>query len=405
MPGLGEKEQEYTSYEEGAYEVKFGEWFPTDDDGEPTLLVQQRWGEDIPVIRYRTVYLGETGEEQGPPGSIDPVTELPLFVEAFGGDSSRLPKVTMANVAQVLKLAAELMDGSTTVYVNDRGWIRGVEGMSVPEGPQLLAWGRVTSKNDAGQPSWVETEKTYGPVVFGRLKIATGQWEGVEVPFALSYDLEVDPERLVPCLRRLVDRRTGKSRLTASSQRAKLMIESYFGPIKTFPVEEIEDIYNIVPKMAELFEGSGKVGQGYINEKGQVDLNKLMPLPEGVEVKGTTKQAALEGMPEAEVPKKSPPDSSDLVAAQNALRQVITKETKDFEGDEAEAWEDIGEWKLTVDGKSWAGTHLAPIVEELGVGKFFAEYDVGTIKAILEALGYDTLAAGIGAEGEEAEDF
>lgn len=387
MPiGTKDVPSQYPTFEPGSvHEVKFKEWFPTDSEGVPYLVPQQRFGEETLVIRYRT----QIGDEDGPAASIDPMKELPLLVQTYGGDPTELPELQLKNMGQILLIAATLMKGTATVTVNDSGtWIGSTEGMTVPKGSYLLSWGRVTSFNTEGRPSWIPGQ--YGPLVYGRFEIAAGKFAGTEVPFFLPYDFVIDEETMEPCFKRT--EKTGQ--LTAGSQKMQNMILSYFGDPAEFRHELCEDIYNIIPELVTEFEKAKKVASGQVNERGAADLKTLSPPAEGLvpekAVKPTPKaKAEISVPPKKEAEPKPKAAEPDLAAAQNVLRNVVSVEVKNIYGDDAVAWEDEKDWILTETGKDWAGKDLAGLVDGLGIGRYFKEYTLEHIKQILEGLGYD----------------
>ena len=399
MCPIGEKDvpSQYPTFEAGSvHEVTFKEWFPVDSEGIPYLVPQNRFGEQTLIIRYRT----EIGEEDGPVGSIDPMRELPLFVQVFGGDPTELPELQIKNVGQALLIAGTLMKGTATVTVNDSGtWVGSIEGMTVPAGPYLFRWGRITSFNTEGRPSWIQGQ--YGPLVYGRLEIAGGKFVGAEAPFFLPYDFIVDEETMEPCFRRIEGgKRAGQ--LTSGSLKMKNIIASFYGDPQEFRHELCEDIYNIVPELVNEFEKSSKVASGQIDERGIVDLKTISPPAEGLvpaeiakpKVQPTEEKAAVPAKAKVppkkkEEPKPEPIAEPDLVAAQVVLRNVISVETKSILGENAIAWKNEKEWVLADAGKQWAKDNLAPIVDALGIGRYFKEYTLENIKQVLEGLGYD----------------
>ena len=392
--GIGHKKSNLKTFDGGEYVVQFGEWFPTDDHGMPVLSTQSRFGKDTLVARFRTVV---AGEEDGPPGSIDPVKELPLFVKAFGGDPASVPALGPADYEEIPRLLVTLtpqLQSNTSVIVNDSGWISRIEGMNVPPGSKLIRFAGFTTVNDAGEISWIEG--TYGPLCFGELEVLAGEFKGSRVKFLLAYPLDVDEETHNPCLVQISGgKRDGE--LTKPSQRWKIFHETFIGSLEEFPVESVKDIYNICPEVQAMALAANRPASIVIMDTGMANIETLSDIPEGVELSPEVLSPIGEGKkdtasPEPGISTTTPPKPVEdpLELAQVLLRSAITNEC----GSEAWLEDNVNSWGMTAESKVWAKEHLVPVIREFGYGKKFSEYTVEQITNILVSLGYDELAKG-----------
>jgi hypothetical protein len=411
--GIGDKDSELQSYDGGEYIVGFKEWFPLDNTGLPVLQSQQRFGQEILVARYRTKV---EGENDGPPGSIDPLKELPLFVKAFGGDPTTVSALGPTDYDSIPRLLVNLIPQlrvRTKVIVNDSGWISMVEGMNVGPGPKLIRFNGFTTFNDGGKPSW--RKGNWGPLCWGELLVVSGDFKGSIVKFLLPYPLEVDEMAGQPCLVRIKGgKRDGE--YTKASQRYKNFHETFVGPLSEFPLDKVEDIYNICPETQKIAMERKLVASVQVTESGLADINTLSPLAEGLQLPEDINgpQEAPKPRPQPSVPdmdglhdeltpdQKAVLDSVEdkLDIARVVLRQAISHEA----GASAWAQDSLDDWTMTDAGKAWARQALKPIVMEIGCGSKFAEYTVAHILFILKALGYDDLAKSIEEPGRATDD-
>lgn len=360
---IGTRESEYTVFEDGVYEVSFDAFFPEGEDGLPYLVLQERFGEEVLVIRFRTSIDGE----EGPPGTIDPEYELPALVRAFGGDPTALQEET--SIGRKLLKAQKLMVGSTKVTVSN-SWIQigTMQGMGVPESFYYLRLSRVTSKTEAGKLGPVEGK--YGPYVIGRAKVTRGNYKGTEVPFFLGYPLVVGEDG-IPGLPLKLD-----GDLTVASKRYKNYLLAFYGSdYADFPHQDCEDVQNITPLLTKIMLERNVEALGYVDERSRVDLNKLGPVPDD--------EKRLE---EPKLPE------SVFTPAQEALRMMMVQEVGIHKN--ADAFVDGERWDLTPEGKEWARETLAAggeksILKEYGLSRLFGEWDDSAIENVLRVLDYN----------------
>jgi len=408
--GIGDKDSELRRFDGGEYRVAFGEWFPKDESGLPVLQTQRRFGQDILVARYRTKV---EGEEDGPPGSLDPLKELGLFVKAFGGDPALVPELDPSEYMQVPRLLINLvpqLKARVKVTVNDSGWISSVEGMNVSSGSYLVRFAGFTTFNDRGKPSW--TEGKWGSVCWADLRVVSGEYKSSIAKMILSYPLEVNEETHQPCLVRIKGgKRDGEYQ--KSSQRWKTFQETFVGPVADFPVDQVEDVYNICPEVQEIALERGIVATVQVLENGLADVNSLARLPDGVSLPGDAQEsgAKIASPVPSSLPTAAPKevtesqqamlDSIDdkLGVARVVLRQAVSLKA----GGNAWVTDSLEDWTMTDAGKEWAGATLRPIVKEIGCGSKFADYTIENILFILKSLGLEDLAKSVEAVGQEGE--
>lgn len=370
MSPIGTRESEYTVFEDGTYEVKFDQWFPLDEEGMPNLVLQERFGEEVLVIRFRTAI----DNAEGPPGTIDPEYELLPLVRAFGGDPAVLEEEK--GIGRKLLRAQKLMVGSTKVVVSN-SWIQigTIQGIGVPESFYYLRLSRITSKTEAGKLGSVEGK--YGPYVAGRAKVTRGNYKGIEAPFFLGYPLVVGEDG-IPSLPLKLD-----GDLTAASKRYKNYLLAWYGSdYQDFPHQDCEDIHNITPLLTKIMLERNIEALGYVDDRGRVDLNKLGPVPDDEK--------------RIEEPK---PTESGFTEAQEALRMVMVQEVAIHKN--ADAFVDGKTWDLTPEGKEWARETLAAggeksILKEYGLPKVFSEWSDSAIENVLRVLDYNKQGQKIG---------
>jgi hypothetical protein len=357
MP-IGTRESEFAHFDDGVYEVGFDTWFPLDEEGTPNLVTQERFGEEALVIRFRTTINGE----EGPPGTIDPFSELLPLVRAFGGDPSDLR--TEKDIGIKLLKAQKLMTGKTKVTVGNN-WIQNssIEGMGIPDGFYYLKLSKVVSKNEAGELGPIEGK--YGPYVVGRAKITRGKFKDFEVTFLLDYPLVVGEEDGIPALPLKSD-----GTLRASSKRFKNYLVAFYGEdYVNFPHQNCEDVNNIMPLLTKLMLEREAEAMGQV-EDNRINLNSLGPISEE----------------EKELLSEEEQESS-FTQVQEALRTVIISEVRLHK--EADAFTSAEEWNLTSEGVEWAKEALGPIVDEFKLSRVFSEWSDGDIEKVLKALDYN----------------
>ena len=360
---IGTKESEFTIFEDGTYEVGFDAWFPLDEQGVPNLVLQERFGEEGLVIRYRTTINGE----EGPPGSIEPDIELLPLVKAFGGDPKTLRDEK--DIGRKLLKAQKLMTGTTKVTVGN-GWIQNnsIEGIGVPEGFYYTRLIGITTRDEFGNIGSIEGK--YGPYMIGRVKITRGEYKDFTVPFFLGYPLVIGEDG-IPALPLKSD-----GTLTANSNRFKNFLLAFYGPdYPDFPHQDCEDVNNIMPLLIKMMLKRKLEALGRVDDRNRIDLNSLGPISDE-EKELLTEEVAKEGL---------------FTEAQVSLRIMIISEVGDKE--QADAFADSESWDLTDEGKKWAGEVLAggeqSIIKEYGLPRIFSEWASVDIGKVLAALGYD----------------
>ena len=359
MP-IGVKEAEFTHFEDGEYKVKFEEWFPLDEEGLPRLVTQERFGEDILVIRFRT----EIDGQEGPPGTIDPEHELLPLVRAFGGDPTKLKDEK--DIGKKLLKAQKLMVGETKVSVSN-GWISNssIEGIGIPNGFYYLRLVGVTTKNELGEVGPIEGKGKAGPYFLGRVKISRGEYRDFEATFLLSYVfIPVEGGVALPLL--------SNGTLTLNAKRTKNYLEAFYGrDYADFPTDQCEDIGNVLPLLTKLMLERNLEAMGKI-ENNRLDLNSLGPIPEEEKQllsKELTKETSSQSLP-------------------NILRQVITKEVQLHK--QAPAFSDEKNWILTPEGSAWAKEQLVGIVDyPPALSHVFSDWGDNDIVRVLAGLGYN----------------
>jgi len=337
-----ERDTSYESFDEGKYVVTFGEFWPKDDGGLPIPKLVNWGGEDVMIVRYRTV----TTEGEGPPGSIN-VEELSLLMRAFGCDPSKLPKDIQENLDDALMEACIQLEDSkadTVVHVNKAGWIYKVEGMALPSGEAMLfRLARFTSRNEEGIPCPKPSEKnpSWGLRFFVKVKVVGGDWDGAEVPCLVPYPYEVVEGELTLPMKR--DKATGEQIPTKAHERI-VKFEQRFLDDEYDP--ESGAIDNVVATMAKHI--SQKLALGQVNDWGWVDLDSLMKPPAQLktEVKGEVQPPLSEEEEEA----LSKIEYDTIGDAQ--LRDLMDKHARTSVFVE-------GSWKFTKDGLKWAKDVLA----------------------------------------------
>ncbi len=404
MSGFGyiDKESDFPEHEPGEYVVRFKEWKHPDMYGLPVLQPVDWPSGMVLLARYGTEL--EDGEE-GPPGSLDPLTELALFVRAFGGDPSGIPAGLEYDDAP--KLLAELeptLTGTTKVAVTEKSapWIKFVEGMALPEDESyLVKYGEITSKNSSGMPSWVPSERYEDNfIVWGNLRVVSGDYKGARMRFLLEYPFEFDPERLKPCfVRNAGGPKAGE--LRAASRRWKNFMDVFGVPADEFDTSKLDDVHNICPELERELKKANQVALVEIKTgKNRADMDRLTRIPKGMSLPDDVEAEAEQ----AELPPFEPPKvDEDLTKARAFLRQAITQEARTFhKNDKLTAWQadDANDFALTDEGKAWAKEVLVPIVDDAGMGRAFAEYSYGELLYLLRRLGYEQFADNLESQGD-----
>ena len=396
---IGTKESEFTVFEDGTYEVGFGAWFPVDDSGLPSLVLQERFGEEVLVIRGRTTI----GEGDGPPFTIAPGHELLPLVKAFGGDPAKLRDEK--DIGRKLLKDQKMMTGTTKVTVGN-GWIQNnsIEGIGVPEGFYYIKLVGITSKNELGEIAPIEGK--FGPYSIGRVRVTRGDHKDFEVTFLLDYplvlvdmtdedgnvilDSEGNPEK-VPAMPLKSD-----GTLTASSKRFKNFLLAFYGPdYGAFPHQDCQDVSNIMPLLNKISLGRKLEALGRIDNN-RLDLNSLGPISD--EEKELLEEEKEEGL---------------FTEVQEGLRMMLISEVGLCEN--FDAFVDDKSWDLTSEGKKWAMRVLAgkenpedpvdsqSILAKYDLNPIFSEWNDKDIKNVLKALGYKVDGSRMKEKKEEAQ--
>ena len=333
----------YESFDEGKYDVTFGEFWPKDNEGLPIPKLVNWGGEDVMVVRYRM----QTTEGEGPPGSVN-VEELSLLMRAFGCDPSKLPGDIREELDDALMEACIQLEDSkagTVVHVNKSGWIYKVEGMSPPPGEAMMfRLSRFSSLDEEGVPCPKPSQKnpSWGLRFFVRMKVVGGDYDGVEVPCLVPYPYEVIEagELTLPVKK---DKVTGNTVPTKAHERV-VKFEKMFLDDKYDPESGPSD--NVVATMAK--HVSGKLAMGQVNDYGWVDLDGLMKPPAQVESKV--------------LPKEQPPLSEEEEEALSRIEYdtIGDDQLRDLMSRHAcgPVFKE-GTWVFTKDGLVWAKDVLA----------------------------------------------
>lgn len=325
----------YETFDEGNYKMTSIEFFTKDNDGLPIYVTQESKAGMRMVARYRTSAVGENGETlEGPPGSINR-GQLPLLVQAFGGDPSQLPKDELKALVKAEQLIA-LSNKETTVVVGDSGWIRTVYDMDLPVGDYVFSYSEIPRKDENGKPILSTTK--FGTFLITRLVIddATSPFHGV------SQDVWINWETM------------------------------YI-------------IRALAPQMYEMFMGNGVTGLGEVIESNKAKMMGTVELTE----KGRPKlnKGSLRVVTEDDVidttgvPTLGHIEHLYQAIADDSEEPKPWRESNQFDG--------VGTFSAL--GKMWAKVKLAPLCKEHGIPKKFTQMDTNHIRKLLEELGRNDL--------------
>lgn len=325
----------YETFEKGSFNVTDIEWFSLDSGGDP-IFKDQQWGDNFVLMaRYRTQKLveNEDGEgkwAEGPPGSLQPY-ELPLFVLAFGGDPTALPKDL--STTEALLIAEEEINRSskvTSVYVGKSGWISNIFDMCLPENWYVFKYHSMRTRKD------------------GELYWRKSNWGTLSAVIRLEVVGEYRDEALIPSMF------TGA---TADVWLPKigLSVLDVLAPI----YKEVHELEYIEAVAAEHADSTWFIGKVVIPEKKKspaVDRSTLQVIDPKTLRKG-------------EVTSESPG---------KRLKRFITENIK------SDAFNDSG--KPTAEGKEWLQTNLAPACIKLGSPKIFKDMSDDNVAALIKHL-------------------
>jgi len=350
------RQQQYATYEAGVYEgVTHVEFFTKDQHGNPIFKAKERQGKPGLVSYYR-IWMGE---EQGPPGSVNP-GDVSLLVRAFGADPALLPaQDDPAFLATAEQLIADV-DTLVTLYAHkggtsDSAWVRTVYGAELPADQDFLfMFDGVTSQKN-GVPIWYDGD--YGEYARLNLKVwANG--DGSPTHFAgASCTLYVNRPAMT-ILRALLG----------------TTMEALLGP----PEGELA----MLDKMATDENGTRVIfarnvmkanGKGTTIDKTSLQaVNPNGPFPGAVQRQPVAPAAPAPFAPAAAPIVAAPTAPTVTVKPQSqamtALRSAIAGGTVTLHG--AQAYDAAG--RLTEHGKAWCAKHLKPISVAEGLPNKFA---------------------------------
>jgi len=325
----------YATFEEGSYKMTGLEFFTKDSDGLPIYVAQEGKAGMRMVARYRTSSVDENnGTLEGPPGSINR-GQLPLLVQAFGGDPSQLPKDELKALVKAEQLI-EASNKETTVVVGDSGWIRTVYDMDLPVGNYVFSYSEIPRKDEYGKPILSTTK--FGTFLITRLVIddPTSPFHGV------SQDVWVNWETM-------------------------FILKA------------------LAPQMYDMFMGSGIAGLGEIIESNKAKVMGSVELTERGRPKlnkGSLRIVTEDDVSDTTgVPTLGPIEHLYQAIADDSEEPKPWRESNQFDG--------VGSFSAL--GKMWAKVKLAPLCKEFGIPKKFTQMDTKHIRKLLEELGRNDL--------------
>jgi len=330
----------YDKYDDGSYKMTDIEFFTKDNDGLPIYVTQEGKQGMRMVARYRT-YIEENGDRmEGPPGSINR-GQLPLLVQAFGGDPSQLPKDELKALVKAEQLIRESKKETTVVVRNGSGWINSVYDMSLPVGDYTFSYSGIPRKDEDGNPILSTTG-------FGTFLVVGLVVDDPNSPFnGVPENVWVNWETL--------------SILKA------LMPDNY----NLFVGEDIA-------RFTEMLGGKIR-GTIENTEKGRPKLNK----------------STLRAVTDDDVADTT---GDPTLGPIEHLYQCIADEHDKEPWRDSEAFDGVGTFSQL--GKMWAKTKLAPLCKEHSIPKKFSQMDSTHIHKLLEELGRNDLAKLMG-DGDE----
>ncbi len=331
------KPKSYEKFEDGNYEVNRIEIFTKDNSGNPNFVTQEGKSGVRLVARYRTFF----GEESGPPGSLEP-HEIALFLHAFGGDPSILPKDDDLKALIVLEKEVANLDKTVNVSVRN-GWVQNVSGMRVPEGEYLVKFQSFKTTGDGGKPEWKEG-------AFGTFAIAV---------FLVQKNASGSKSPMAGCP---IDVWLNKNTLSFIRSMAPSVIEAMLGTEK----EELARLAEFYKETDHLIFVNVAVPNNAKNAK--PDQSSMLAILEGTSVPSSVIETDTEDL------------EGDFL---KPLYDVIVAQTEEeFDG---KAFTPSG--GLSDTGKKWAKKYLAPICIKNKMTKKFKEMTEANVATILESLG------------------
>jgi len=391
MPPRGE----YKKYEAGVYEsVTHIEFFTKDQRGNPIFKAKERQGKPGLVSYYR-IWMGE---EQGPPGSVNP-GDVSLLVRAFGADPALLPaQDDLAFLATAEQLIADA-DTLVTLYAHkggtsDSAWVRTVYGAELPADQSFLfLFDGVTSQKD-GVPIWYGGD--YGD--YARLNLTVwANGDGSATYFAgASCTLYVNRPAMT-ILRALLG--TTMTALLGPSEGELAMLDK----MATDENGTRVIFATIVMKANGKGTTIDKTSLLAVDPKGPFPCTFVGPSPAQPAAPEPTAPAAPVAPTQPAAPIVAAPTAPTVTVkpqspAMSALRAVIASGTKVTKG--ADAFDGGG--NITAHGKAWCATNLKPISQAERLTNKFAEMDDATCIAYVLGLGRKDILVEMGVLPDDA---
>jgi len=189
----------FESFPDGEVQGFGIEWFSTDDQDRPILVVQKNGDR---VCRYRVLMQDGT---QGPPGSCG-LRDVVMLVHAFGGDVKDLPtypdESNAGAVSNYMSVAEGLtQSGKATRVVVKNGWVSYVEGSDLPVGMWNLKLVDISGTQESKLPMWREGQYgKYAYWIFEVISDASGDttWTGTRISQTVPYVIEADHTKTPP---------------------------------------------------------------------------------------------------------------------------------------------------------------------------------------------------------------
>ena len=338
--------KKYEVFEAGVYEINRVEFFTTDDSGDPIYITQEtKYGIRM-VARYRTYH----NDDEGPPGSIGP-EDLALFVKAFGVDPGQLPSDNLQALSAAERLIASA-DKTVTVNVGDSGWIRYIQGMSLPEGKYLFKYIDVNTRDENGEPAWREGD--YGTFATVSLEVVKNA-DGSDSPYKGS--------GVTLWLR--------KEAFSVIRALAPVVVDGMLGPEETELVR--------LDQMAVEADGwiYGEVGIPPNGKKPKLLAYTLLPVGKGRAALAPTEANAEESL---EAP---------------YIEHLYTAIAEGVDG----AFTSDG--GLSDAGKKWCGANLRELCKEYKIPNSFDKMSQEQVVILLNGIGRNDLAAKAAGEDED----
>lgn len=341
------EEQEFEAYKDGKYDVNSFDYFSTDEDGRPILVVQA--GDMVARVRFN---LTKNGEE-GPPYSFK-LSQVPLLVRAFKADADKLPPTPSLDqagkVSAYLQKAKGLVEeaGNSVKVVVTKGWVKSISGMDVPTGLYYFNIVDVSPKDENGDPETREGQ--YGKFFFIKCRVVAGEggqetvWEDAEFDVLVNYSIVVDDQG---------EPGWAKSKSggpTASATRLSRLM-TYTAPIMFDDDDfEPEDPYNFLPQWWRLAQEANVTLKGLRGKdkknRVKLDLSSVEPAASFQKVarqptKETETKVAMSELDMDEEARSIFREFMNLLTGEDAFRK--------------------GTFTLTQAGKVLAGQYLTPL--------------------------------------------